>query len=527
MGAARIVLIGDASHGTHEFYRERALITTRLIEEKGFSMLALEADWPEGLHLDRALQNDVGSAAQALEIFSHYPTWMWGNHDLLHFVEWLQRYNGSAERPVRLFGIDVRNLWGSAQLLLAYLDSTDPTLAEEARRITPVFEQFSAGLRNAYLHRADEGINGSVATQARQLYDLVARHRDRLIARSGNEAYQHALQSATVILNGERFYGAVYEQDRDTSWNIRDTHMMDTLDRLLDLYPQTKVVLWQHNSHIGDFRATSDGPEKLNIGQLVRERHPGQSVAVGFAGWAGTVTATREWGEPPQQMTVPEADPESYEGIFHEVGPDRFLLLLTSPEGTAEPDGLDEWRGHRAIGSDQELARRLANDMERHRPSIDVEQPIGGRVVNRCSPDAQGLQVGSVQAERIGGEVLLRVLPREQLDRALPEEATDFEQLLDVVRKPLLEDSRHNGPARVFGDVEARGNAIAAGAELLASALKANLTARRYRRIRKPHPSWTRFRRPPRPWSAQRGPCARRGRSARRCGAASSRFHRR
>lgn len=353
VGDTSIVLIGDASHGTHEFYRERALITTRLIEEKGFNMIAVEADWPEGQQVNQYVQGGPGKARQALEVFSSYPTWMWGNLDFLHFVDWLRRYNDA--RPsdagkVGFHGIDVRNLDGAGKMVVKYLREAHPDMAGAAAERLARFEHFTAGLRNAYQHREDMGITDSCEQDAIALLDMVRGIGDQMTDGTGDDRYFCALQAATVIYNGERFYQAVYRKDRPGSWNVRDTHMMDTLDALLAHTPGTRAVVWEHNTHIGDFRATENPNNMVNIGQLVRERRPGQSIAVGFGTYTGTVTATAEWGQQPQHMHVPAAPPETYDGVFHDVGLDRFLLLLAPLKESGRARGLDDWRGQRAIG---------------------------------------------------------------------------------------------------------------------------------------------------------------------------------
>lgn len=350
IGDARIVLIGDASHGTHEFYRERALITRRLIEEDGFRMVALEMDWPEGLDVDDYLQGRLDSAERALDTFSNYPTWMWGNRDFLHFVQWARRFNDSlplGEEKVHLYGIDVRNLAGAAHSLGRYLEDADPDLAARARPLLAKFEYFVSGLRDAYSKRDEEIGSERFGEEARQIHDLMAGASARL---GGSVGYFRAMQAARVVLNGERFYEANARKARPEGWNIRDTHMMDSLDALLEKHPDTKVVIWMHNSHIGDYRYTGDNGGMVNIGQLVRERRPGQSVAVGFGTYSGTVTATLDWGEHPQHMAVPPARSDSYDGILHDAGLDRCLLLLSPIRDGGISRGLGEWRGQRAIG---------------------------------------------------------------------------------------------------------------------------------------------------------------------------------
>ncbi|GAC1397694.1 MAG: hypothetical protein NVSMB52_11290 [Chloroflexota bacterium] len=352
VGDSTIVLIGDASHGTHEFYRERARITTRLIREKGFNMVAIEGDWPEGSRINEYVQGGPGSARDALDVFSVYPTWMWGNYDFLHFIEWLRRHNDAitdGDRKVSFFGIDVRDLPRASAMVIDFLQRANSDLAADAHRRYSCFDHFT-GMRDPYGHRAELGITGRCKDEAVAVLDALKQHRDSLLEQTDEEQYFCALQAATVVVNGERFYETATRKDRDAGWNIRDIHMMDTLHALLHHYSGTKVVIWQHNTHVGDFRATGDAGIKVNIGQLVREQLPGESVAVGFGTYEGTVTATKDWGEQPQHMLVPPPEPESYDGIFHLTGLERFLLLLSPLRERGDTGGLDDWRGQRAIG---------------------------------------------------------------------------------------------------------------------------------------------------------------------------------
>jgi erythromycin esterase-like protein len=351
IGDARIVLIGEASHGTHEFYRERALLTTRLIRELGFSFVAVEGDWPECYAVNRYVRGAEGTATGALEAFSVYPTWMWGNMDVLHFVQWLRAYNDQLTHgpKVGFYGLDLYSMFASMEAVVRYLDSVDPEAGKLARSRYSCFEPFS-GSKDMYAYSTGLGIAESCEDAAIAMLQDLQRKRSLLEPISPDDTYFDALMSAEAARDGERYYRSMYRSD-ESSWNLRDTHMMDTLDRLLAHFgPTSRAVVWEHNTHIGDFRATSDAGGMVNVGQLTRERHPDQSVAVGFGTYQGGVTASRGWGDRPERMTVPPARADSYDSAFHSTGMERSLLLLRSLTSAGRADGLNDWRGQRAIG---------------------------------------------------------------------------------------------------------------------------------------------------------------------------------
>jgi erythromycin esterase-like protein len=352
VGDARIVLIGEASHGTHEFYRERALITTRLIHEMGFNFVAIEGDWPETQAVNRFVRGEGNDARAVMNVFSTYPTWMWGNHDALHFIHWLRSYNDSlsdGRRKVGFYGLDLYSLYGAMETVINYLDSVDPKAGEAARQRYSCFDPYS-GSKDMYAYGAGLGIMQSCENEAVHMLQELLDSRSRLEPQSPDDSYFDALMSAEVARDGERYYRSMYRSD-ELSWNLRDIHMMDTLDRLLEhLGPESKAVVWEHNTHIGDFRATADAGEMVNVGQLTRERHPGQSFTIGFGSYEGSVTASRGWGNRPERMEVPPARVGSYDNLMHAAGEDRLLIptRLLRERGEGEP--LSEWRGQRAIG---------------------------------------------------------------------------------------------------------------------------------------------------------------------------------
>jgi len=277
---------------------------------------------------------------------------MWGNTDALHFIEWLRRYNGTlphGRRKIGFYGLDLYSLFASMEQVIQYLQSVDPQAAQEAKQRYACFEPFN-GNKDLYAYGAGLGIMQSCEDQAVAMLQEMRRHREQLVQLSSGDEYFYALMAATVARDGERYYRAMYGGDV-MSWNLRDTHMVNTLDALLDHFGEgTKAIIWEHNTHIGDFRATADAGGMVNVGQMVRERHPGESIAVGFGTYEGTVAASREWGEYPEAMRVPQAIPGSYDNVFHNVGSDRFLLLLKPLLEHDHADGLNDWRGQRAIG---------------------------------------------------------------------------------------------------------------------------------------------------------------------------------
>jgi len=342
VGDARLVLIGEATHGTHDFYHLRAQLTQQLIVEKRFCAVAAEADWPDAYRVNRyvrGLGKDV-EAVEALADFKRFPSWMWRNADVLEFVSWLREHNDSAGDPARkvgFYGLDLYSLHASMAAVLEYLDKVDPEAAKRARYRYGCFEHF-----------------GEDPQAILQLVEL-RRRRQEAMSQDGlaeeDEAFA-AEQNANVVKNAEEYYRSMFE-GRISSWNLRDRHMSDTLDALLAHFDRrlgrSKIVIWAHNSHVGDARATQMGEAgEINIGQLARERHPGEARLIGFSTYTGTVTAASQWGGPAERKRVRPALTESYEGLFHRTGASKFLLLL---HDLAEAAGaLREPRLQRAIG---------------------------------------------------------------------------------------------------------------------------------------------------------------------------------
>jgi erythromycin esterase-like protein len=360
IGDSRFVLLGEASHGTHEFYSERARITRRLIEEKGFTAVAVEADWPDAYRVNRYVRGagDDDQAREALGDFQRFPTWMWRNAVVLEFVEWLHEHNAALPRGAPragFYGLDLYSLHASIAAVVGYLEKVDPAAARRARDRYACFDH-AADDGQAYGLAVGYGLGQSCEDEVvAQLVELQRRASDyaRRDGRVAEDEYFYAEQNARLARNAEEYYRSMFE-GRVSSWNLRDHHMADTLDELVLHLDRTtgratKVAVWAHNSHLGDARATEMGEQgEWNLGQLVRERHGPASFNVGFTTYDGTVTAASDWDAPAERKRVRPALPGSYEDLFHETGPSRFLLSLRGDEDLVV--ALREPRLERAIG---------------------------------------------------------------------------------------------------------------------------------------------------------------------------------
>ncbi len=359
VGDARVVLLGEASHGTHEFYAERARITRRLIEERGFAAVAIEGDWPDAYRVNRYVRGDGHDrdAEEALRGFRRFPTWMWRNAEVLDFVGWLRAHNDrrpSAGGRVGFYGLDLYSLFASIEAVLAYLDGVDPEAADRARERYACFERFG-GESQAYGRAVTLGVDEPCRREAvAQLVDLRRRAADYL-RRDGfaaEDEFLFAEENARTIADAEEYYRSMFG-DPAGSWNLRDRHMADTLDHLLahlDRHVgEARIVVWAHNSHVGDARATEMGDRgDLTLGRLARERHGRDAVLVGFTTHDGTVTAATHWGGTALRRTVRPALPDSLEKLLHAVGLPAFVLA-PRPGGDAA-GALERVRLGRAIG---------------------------------------------------------------------------------------------------------------------------------------------------------------------------------
>jgi erythromycin esterase-like protein len=357
IGDARFVLIGEASHGTHEFYKYRAEITKRLITEKDFAAVAVEADFPDAYRVNRFVRGEGSdrTAEEALANFERFPLWMWRNTEVLEFVEWLKNHNDKfgINEKIGFYGIDLYSLHSSMAAVLKYLDAVDKEAARRARYRYSCFEHYGEDAQH-YGYAASFDVSKSCETEAvNQLVDLQRRafsymNRDGFVAR---DEYFFAEQNARLVINAEEYYREMF-RGRVSSWNLRDRHMTETLTALaahLEMQGQPpKIVVWAHNSHLGDARATDmQRRGEWNVGQLVREQFPQETVNIGFTTFTGTVTATSNWDEPAQLKRVREGLNNSFERLFHQVGLPGFFLNLRDE---AVKNTLGEQLLERAIG---------------------------------------------------------------------------------------------------------------------------------------------------------------------------------
>ncbi len=358
VGSRRVVLIGEASHGTHEFYRERARITKRLIDELGFNAVAVEADWPDAYRVNRYVMgcSDDRDAGTALSDFRRFPAWMWRNRDVLQFVEWLRARNAAHRHPAtraRFYGLDLYSLQASIEAVITYLDGIDPVEARRARERYACFDHVG-GEGQAYGYAlAYQGAPPCENEVVAQLVSLRGRaeaylRRDGWIA---EDELFFAEQNARVVRNAEEYYQQMYRAEV-SSWNLRDRHMAGTLDALLEHLEHqaglAKVVVWEHNSHVGDARSTGMGARgELNVGQLARQRYGGQCMLVGQTTTTGEVTAASDWGGPAERKRVRPAMAGSHEAVLHTVPRPSFWVSTAAPGAR---DALRARRLERAIG---------------------------------------------------------------------------------------------------------------------------------------------------------------------------------
>jgi erythromycin esterase-like protein len=349
IGDADLVLLGEASHGTSEFYTLRAELSKRLIREKGFSFIAVEGDWPSCYALNRYIKGYEGAAEtprDALRDFNRWPTWMWANREVTDLSQWLHEYNGQtreAGRKVGFYGLDVYSLWESMDEIIRHLEKTGARELEAAKEAFACFDPYSRdpqtyGVSAAFL---SEGCEEEVLQLLRDLQ--AKRKRDD---RDSEAALSDEL-NALVAVNAERYYRSMVRGGND-SWNVRDRHMVEALHRITAFHGTgAKAIVWEHNTHIGDARATDMAAEDMvNVGQLVREEYGMHRVyAVGFGTNRGTVIAAREWGGAIERMTVPIARPDSWEDLMHRANEHDQMLLFDG-----DNEVFDQVVGHRAIG---------------------------------------------------------------------------------------------------------------------------------------------------------------------------------
>jgi protein-L-isoaspartate(D-aspartate) O-methyltransferase len=350
LGEARVVLLGEATHGTSEFYRMRARITRELIERKGFTIVAAEADWPDAARIDHFVR-DLEHPAPDWVAFTRFPTWVWRNREMRTLVDLLRERNGRVprERRAGFYGLDLYSLHTSVAAVLAYLDELDPATAAVARQrygcLTP-WQADPAAYGRAALSGRYRGCEGEVVAMLRSLLD----RRTELLAKSGDpERYFDAVENARLVRDAERYYRVMYYGGPE-SWNLRDTHMFETLQSVLAARgPGAKAVVWAHNSHIGNAAATEMSARgELNLGELCRRRMGREVYSIGFGTDHGTVAAASDWDGPMEVKTVRPSHPRSYERLCHDSGVANFLLGLRAPGELR--DALLEPRLERAIG---------------------------------------------------------------------------------------------------------------------------------------------------------------------------------
>jgi protein-L-isoaspartate(D-aspartate) O-methyltransferase len=352
IGDAQLVLIGEATHGTSEFYALRARITRELIRSRRFTIVAVEADWPDAARVNRYVQGQAPLAGRPWRAFARFPTWMWRNHETLEFIEWLREWNAAHAAPgdgVGFYGLDLYSMYTSIRLVLEYLDRVDPSTASVARQryacLTPWEGDPATYGRAALTGRYRVCEREAVA----MLRDLLAKELE-YTERDG-ASFLDAVRNATVVANAERYYRVMYYGGAE-SWNLRDGHMFDTLEALLRFRGAgSKAVVWEHNSHLGDAAATEMGVRgEINVGHLCRRAFGDTAFLVGFGTDHGTVAAAHEWDGPMNVMDVRSAHPASYERVFHEAGIRAGVVHLREPARPEVHDELEPPRLERAIG---------------------------------------------------------------------------------------------------------------------------------------------------------------------------------
>lgn len=355
---AKIVMLGEASHGTQEFYEWRRLITEWLMVKHGFRFVAVEGDWPACYEVNRYIQSgQAGNSEKTLRHFNRWPTWMWANTEIARLVEWMRTQNELLPESQKLgfFGLDVYSLFDSISVVLKQLEKINPFLAKKARNQYECFDIFNKDERAYAKSLIDfpEGCENQVVAVLESLL------KTRIEGQAGSEkaeALFDATQNARIIANGELYYRTMIHGNED-SWNVRDRHMMETLDVLLNRFgPDTKAIVWAHNTHIGDYRATSMAKEgQVNIGGLARQEWGQANVAlVGFGTYQGEVIASHSWDGPTTSFSVPKGKPGSFEDVFHKtarIKDERAFILNLRDTFTMEQSALlAQPRGHRAIG---------------------------------------------------------------------------------------------------------------------------------------------------------------------------------
>lgn len=347
IGNASVVMLGEASHGTHEYYQWRADLTKRLIQEKGFDFIAIEGEWADSYRVNQFIKGPQKDSLQAVALLRQYdrwPTWMWGNREVASLITWLNRYNQRqpATQKTGFYGLDVYCLWESISELMPYIQNND-TLTKIAREVAGCFQPFGGDGQEYALSVLNS--SATCKAQTERLYRSVF----TATGGAATEAAFVAQQNVLVAYNAERYYSAMV-QSNALSWNIRDEHMAQTVERLLQFHgPDSKVIIWAHNTHIGDARYTDMASAgEINLGQLMRERYGRENVyTIGFGSYEGKVIAATDWGGAIETMNVPSAQRGSWEHLLHQQGGGNRILLSSELKTISS---LNKAIGHRAIG---------------------------------------------------------------------------------------------------------------------------------------------------------------------------------
>jgi erythromycin esterase len=350
IGNSNVVMLGEASHGTHEYYTWRAYISKKLIAEKNFNFIAVEGDWPDCYEVNRFIKNYPGagqSVRDVLQTYDRWPTWMWANWEISALAEWLKNFNEEKRdgNKVGFYGLDVYSLWESMDAILNYLKKEDPASVEIALEAYNCFEPHKGDEGQSYA-RSLQFVPDTCEEEAISLLKQIrerSRHYD-----TDPENIFNVEQNALITVNAENYYRSML-RGGEPSWNVRDTHMNETLDRLMKLHgPHARAIVWEHNTHIGDARATDMSREgMINIGELARQNKQNKVFLTGFGSYQGTVIAGKKWGAKMEVMDVPQARSGSWEHYLHEAGDDDKLLLTDELHNTVISEN---YLGHRAIG---------------------------------------------------------------------------------------------------------------------------------------------------------------------------------
>lgn len=352
IGDARVVLIGEASHGTSEFYCMRQRITQALIRRHNFSIVAAEADWPDAEHIDAYVRHRGPKQDGSSDPFGRFPTWMWRNHEVLEFMEWLRAYNdhqNSTRQKVGFYGLDLYSLYTSIQEVVNYLNTVDPELAELAQNRYECLEPFEKDPQQ-YARAVTTSQYEDCEEDVVQMLGSLFQNRLRYTSRDGDRFF-NALQNARVVKGAEQYYRHMFYGSTNT-WNLRDEHMFETLRSLLEFKgPQSRAVVWAHNSHIGRAGATYMAKrDQTNLGELARQKFGDAAYLIGFGTDHGTVAAASGWDRPVEIQNVRPAPPETYEHLFHTSSHKQFFLHLRRPAHEALREALKGPQLERAIG---------------------------------------------------------------------------------------------------------------------------------------------------------------------------------